>query len=231
MAQSDQFDMREKQTFFGRFGFAIGILAMVGVGIGLFSKMFSGGEKTPPRKAQEMVMIKPVAPPPPTPPPPPPPPQNEPKEQMMEQAPVDEAEAKPEAVADASPAIGTNIAGNGPADAFGLGKNTRGGLGGNGGGGKAGSRFGWYANQVIKSISDALGKNPGTRNASFNIKVKIWADGGGRITRAKLVELTGDQDVDEAIRNGVLTGHQLQEPPPEGMPMPIVMRLSARRPN
>jgi len=224
-----QSDFREKRTFFGRFGFAIGILGVVAVGVLLFSKMFSGAQSAPPRKPQEMVMIKPVAPPPPPPPPPPSPIQ--PKEQMMEQSPVDAQDVKPEAAPDAAPAIGTNVSGNGPPDGFGLGKNTGGTIGGSRGGGKSGSRFGWYATQVIKSISEALGRNPRTRNASFNIKVKIWADAGGRITRAKLMELTGVPEVDEAIRDGILTGHQLQEPPPDGMPMPIVMRLSARRPN
>ena len=147
----------------------------------------------------------------------------------MEQQPVDTAETKPEAAPDTSPGIGTNVTGTGE-DIFGLSKNGKGVVGG-GGSGKSGSRFGWYANQVIKSISSALSQNPRTRNASFNIKAKIWADVGGRVTRARLMEPTGDAELDEAIKNGVLTGHQLQEPPPEGMPMPIVMRLTARRPN
>ncbi len=150
----------------------------------------------------------------------------------MEQAPVDAQEAKPEAAPDTSPAIGTNITGNGPPDGFGLGGNGKGQLGGSGSGGRSGgSRFGWYANQISRSVSDALSLNPKTRNASFNIKVRIWSDGGGRITRAKLMEATGDPVVDAAIQNEVLNGFQLKEPPPEGMPMPIVMRLTARRPN
>jgi periplasmic protein TonB len=232
MRSPDQNEYQEKRTFFGRFGFVIGIFVVVGIGVGLFSKMFSGASGPAPRKAVEMVMIKPQPPPPPPPPPPPTPPQqNEPKEQMMEQQPVDEAEAKPEEAQDSTPSIGTNITGTGPADGFGLGKNTKGMIGGGAGGAKGGSRFGWYANQVSKSVSTALGQNPRTRNASFNIKAKIWADVGGRVTRARLVEPTGDPDLDDAIKNGVLTGHQLQEPPPEGMPMPIVMHLTARRPN
>ena len=34
-----------------------------------------------------------------------------------------------------------------------------------------------------------------------------------------------------AIKDEVLAGLQLREPPPEDMPVPIVMRLNARRPN
>ena len=83
---------------------------------------------------------------------------------------------------------------------------------------------------MIKSLSEALSRNPRTQNASFNIEAKIWSDAGGRVTRAKLVASTGDAALDEAIKNQILIGFQLREPPPEGMPMPIVMRLSARRP-
>ncbi len=230
MSRHDQFDYEEKQTFFGRFGFVIGILVVAAIGITLVSKMFTKHQGPAPRKIQEMVMVKPLAPPPP--PPPPPPPQIQPKEQMMEQTPVDAQEAKPEQPQNATPAIGTNITGNGPADGFGLGRNGNGMLGGGGNGGRAGgSRFGWYANQLIKSFTEALSQNPKTRTASFNIKVRVWSDVAGRITRAKLAESTGDPGLDDAIQNEVLKGVQLKEPPPEGMPMPIVMRLQARRPN
>ena len=115
MSHSDQFDYREKRTFMSRFGFVIGIVVVGAIAVTLGSQLFKSHDGTTQRKPQEMVMIKPVPPPPP-----PPPPQNEPKEQMMEQTPVDAQEAKPEPVADSAPAIGTNITGNGPADGFGL---------------------------------------------------------------------------------------------------------------
>jgi TonB family protein len=154
------------------------------------------------------------------------------KQEMMEQQPVDADEAKPEPTEAPSPSIGTNITGNGPADSFGLGSNKGGFLGNGSNSGRANrSQFGWYANQMIKSFSEALSRNPRTQNASFAIKARIWADAGGRVTRARLAESTGDPALDAAIKNEILTGFQLQEPPPEGMPMPIVMRLTARRPN
>ena len=231
MSKYDQSDFSEKRTFMGRFGFAIGGLVLVGIVVAVFSQLLSGPKGPPPRKQQEMVMIKPPPPPPATPPPPPPPPQDAPKQEMMEQTPVDEAEAKPEPAEAPSAAIGTNITGNGPADGFGLGSNKGGGFGGGNGKRANRSQFGWYANQVIKSFSEVLSRNPRTQNASFAIKARIWADAGGRVTRARLAESTGDQSLDAAIKNEILTGFQLQEPPPEGMPMPIVMRLTARRPN
>ncbi len=233
MSRYEQFDYSEKRTFFGRFGFAIGIGAVAIVVVVLFSQVFSSRGRPSPRKATEMVMVRPQGPTPP--PPPPPPPQLMPKQQMMEQSALSDQDIKPEDQAPEAPAdaLGTNLSGNGPADGFGLGRRDQGMFagGGGGGGGTGGSRFGWYANGVIKSVSEALRQNSLTRNARFDIKVRIWSDLTGRVLRARLAGSTGDPVVDDAIQNRVLAGFQLQEPPPDGMPMPIVMRLVARRPN
>ena len=51
----------------------------------------------------------------------------------------------------------------------------------------------------------------------------------GRVTRAVIEKTTGDSKLDEAVR-ATLTNLQLQEPPPAGMPMPIVLHLKAIRP-
>jgi len=103
--------------------------------------------------------------------------------------------------------------------------------GGNGDGGGGGTRWGWYAGQVQARVKDALQKNPHTRSAAFRVEVRIWPDTTGRVTRVQLVGSTGHSAVDAAIKEEVLTGLQFQEPPPADMPLPIVMRLTARRPN
>ena len=98
-------------------------------------------------------------------------------------------------------------------------------------GGGSGSKYGAYAGQVQSRVSDALRNHKKTRSAALNIKVRIWLDSTGRITRSTISGTSGKADIDTAIRDEILTGLQLQNPPPEGMPMPIVMRLSATRPN
>jgi len=151
---------------------------------------------------------------------------------MIDQTPVNE-EPKPESKPEPpSPSIGTGIKGDGPADGFGLsGGNGNGFMGGGSGRSGGGSRWGWYASQVQARIADALRQNPHTRSASLRIQIRIWPNNTGRITRVQLVESTGDQSVDNAIRDEVLTGLQLQEPPPSDMPTPITLRLTAKRPN
>jgi len=147
---------------------------------------------------------------------------------MMSQDKVDDKEEKPDDKPPEAAPLSTNNASTGN-DAFGL-------KAGNGGGNYFGSssgprsKFGWYAAQVQSTIGDALRKNPSTRGGSFGAQVRIWSDITGRVTRAKLSPSTGDTAVDEAI-NQSLTGLQLKEAPPAGMPMPIVMRINAQRPN
>ena len=152
-------------------------------------------------------------------------PQPEPEQKMVDQTPVTPNEKPPDKAPEAPKpdeppaALGSNIKGDGP-DSF--------GLSGNGGGG---SRFGWFASQVQTSIADALRKNKRTRSASLSVKVRIWPDTTGRITRAQLSGSTGDPSVDQALQNEILTGLQLQEPPPKDMPTPIVLHVTARKPN
>jgi hypothetical protein len=220
----------------------IGALLAIVLAGGVISYMRSGGaepERQSPSGPTIVNITLPPPPLPPPPPPPPPPPQNEPppaEEEMLEQPEIVEAEAEPdEAPAPEAPPsdIGTGLTGGDGSDGFGLttgrgagGSSRIGGTGTRGGGG----RFGRYAATVQTSVAEALRSHPATRGATLSIQVRVWPDATGRITRVQLVGTTGNRATDEAIRNQVLTGHLLPEPPPAEMPRPIVMRISARKP-
>jgi len=159
---------------------------------------------------------------------------------MIEQEAVTDDEPPPEESPPdeppAGPDLSTAIAGDGPPDGFGLGGPGSGGSGGPGtglgGSGRrgGGSKYGWYAALVQRRISDALRSNRLTRSAEARIEVRIWPDDTGRITRARLAHSTGDSALDRTIESEVLTGLRLDQPPPDDMPRPIVLRLTARRP-
>ena len=210
-----------------------GVLAIGGTVAFFWNDLVPKKKAAAPRRENVVIVNVPPPPPPPPPPPiapPPPPPQ---EEKMIEQAPV-ENETKPEEAPDEPPAvdIGTNISGDGPPDAFGLSGRSRAGSGTGTGSGNAQqrSRWGWYASQVQTRIQSAIRNNRVTRAANLRADVKIWADSTGRVVRASIASSTGNAALDAALRDQVLTGLQLSEPPPEGMPMPIVLRVTARRP-
>jgi outer membrane biosynthesis protein TonB len=195
------------------------------------------GSSGPVRKAQEQQVVKIVLPPPPPPPPPkatpPPPPPKEDK--RPEQAPLaapDKPVAQPKPAAKPPEGLGTNIKGAGPGLAGLSGGGGNGMIGGTGSGpGGGGSPWSGYAGKVQARIAEALRANARTRSASLNIQVRVWPDSSGKIARVQVTGTTGDSALDNAIRNEVLSGLNLNEAPPEGMPVPIVLRLVARRPN
>lgn len=225
------YETYEEEGFLRRNRIAIGMggVVLILIAAGVFA-YFLSGKPAVPKPPQEIVVHlepPPLPPPPPPPPPPKPPP---PEQKMVEQPPVKPQEAKPkqEAKNDKPPGPPGPKA-SGPASDVGLGGSGGDGNGlGNGDGG--GSRFGWYAAEVQARIADAFRQNSKTRDANIQLKVRIWVDSAGRITRADLADSTGNPDIDAAVRNEVLVGLVLQDPPPQDMPMPIIMRVTARRP-
>jgi periplasmic protein TonB len=207
------------QNFFKRFRIAIIVTAVLIAGIVTVAKLASSAGSS---KRDTFTLVN-IAPPPPAPVNTPPPPPPQPEEQKIEE-PMIKEEAPKEAPKD-EPPLGTGIKGE-SGDNYGLGSGT-----GNGRiGGGDGSKWGWYASQVQSRIQQALQQNRKTRTASMNVNVRVWADPNGRISRAQLAGSTGDSSLDNTLRDEVLTGLQLPEPPPAGMPAPITLRVTARRP-
>jgi type IV secretory pathway VirB10-like protein len=192
----------------------------------------------PPRQVRELTMVNIVPPPPPPPPPPQMPEQKmieQPKmaeQEFREDKPVDKPKDEPvkDAKNDEPPGpLSLDAKAVGPGDLFNLGGKPGGSPYGGGGGG--GSRWGWYASIVQSQIEAALRANGRTRNAVMQLQVRLWADGFGHVSRVQLVSSTGDAELDATIRNDVLGGLMLREPPPRDMPMPMVARVTARRPS
>lgn len=209
------------QNFLRRFRIAIVVTAIVIAGIVVVAKLASNSGSS---KRETLTLVS-LAPPPPQPvmTPPPPPPQ---EEQKIEE-PMIKEEAPKEAPPKDEPPLGTNIKGDGSGDNYGLGDKA--GIGRIGDG--DGSKWGWYASQVQSRIQQALQQNRKTRTASMNVSVRVWADPDGRISRAQLAGSTGDPALDNTLRDEVLTGLQLPQPPPAGMPAPITLRVTAKRPH
>ena len=212
----------------------LAIIAFVGVAI-----FFLRGQDDmpPPRQVRELTVVN-IVPPPPPPPPPPMPEQKmieQPKmaePEFKEEKPVDKPKDEPakDAKNDEPPGpLSLDAKAVGPGDLFNLGSK----VGGNpyGGGGGGGSRWGWYSTIVTEQATAALRANPKTRNMATQIQVRLWADGTGRVTRVAISPSTGDAELDAIIRDEVLGRLMLREPPPRDMPMPVVTRVTARRPS
>ncbi|HEY2712925.1 MAG TPA: TonB C-terminal domain-containing protein [Chthoniobacterales bacterium] len=218
----DEDEERDERPLLKRYWIPIAVLVVAGVAIGITLKTIANSAATA-RKAPTVISLS-------MPPPPPPPPvQTAPPEVVQDQQtfqPEEKPEDEPPKPPD-QPPIGTNIKGDGSSNGFNLSNSAGSGAGD---GRTNASRFGWYAGQVQSKVSEALRANRKTRTAELAIRARIWPDENGHVTRAQLSGSTGDASLDAAIRDEVLSGLQLREPPPPGMPLPIVLRLSAKRP-
>ncbi len=223
----------DDETLFERFKVPIILTGLVGLITTAFIVLKPDGDSPPPKKraAEEpMVRITPL----PTPPPPPPPPPPKIEQPKMEEKMLAEEKPEDEPVPDepapqptSEPLAGYKGSGT---DGYGATAGRGNGSGRNTiGSRQARSRFGWYAGQVQNTIADALRRHGKVKTASLTVDALIWSDATGRITRSRLKSSTGDRSLDAAITDEVLTGLQLKEPPPAGMPMPINLRLTARR--
>lgn len=197
----------------------VGVLVLAGGTTAAIALSSKGGAGS--RKGQDMIMIQMPPPPVVLPPPPPPPPELE--DPMIKH----EDEVKEEApVADAP---STGVVSNGPADGFGM--RAKGGTGKRTMIGSRSTVSTWapYAGQAASRIADAMRRHGKLKHSNMTITAKVWIDATGRITRAT-TQSSGDAALDAALRDEVLNGMQLSGPPPEGMKMPVNLKLSARRP-
>jgi outer membrane biosynthesis protein TonB len=236
-AQAPPSEAAERRRPFLRYGAALAAIAVLFAGAGYL--LFGGNDMPPPRQVREITIVN-ITPPPP---PPPPPPQQQPEQKMVEQPkmadpqikedkPVDKPKDEPakDAKNDEPPGpLALDAKAVGPGDLF----NLAGKPGGSpyGGGGGGGSRWGWYASIVQTQIETALRANSKTRRAVLQVQIRLWADATGRVNRVQLVSSTGDAELDAIIRDEVLGGLTLREPPPKDMPMPVVTRVTERRPS
>jgi periplasmic protein TonB len=217
-----------------RYGAALALIAVLLGGVVYF---FSGHDDLPPpHQLREFTVVNIVPPPPPPPPPP------MPEQKMVEQPKMAEPEfkedkpvekPKDEPIKDAKNSeppgpLSLDAKAVGPGDLFNFGSKPGGSPYGGGGGG---SRWGWYASIVQAQIEAALRGNSRTRNATMRVEIRLWADATGRVSRIQLVSSTGDAELDAAIRDNVLGGLMLREPPPRDMPMPMITRVTAHRPS
>ena len=205
-------------------------------------------EAPPPRKVMQFTVVQ-VQPTPQPKPPPPPPPSTQPKIEEPDSTRVEikatdipPPDAPPPQSAPAAGPLALAAEGEGPGDAFNLAGNPggRGLLSGGGIGDGAGAgaglggeydpmaRYGWYYGKVASRLQEAFQRSKLLASASLQVEVRVWQD-GGRVTRLELVRSTGDARYDAAIRSDAI-GVRLAQAPPADVPMPMILRITIRRP-
>jgi len=214
--------------------------------IGLLVKAVLSGSPAAKKQIQVITLIKPPPPEVKEKPPEPEVPKQAPKEVMETpvQAPTPQNQPQ-ESAADDSPPAGDNLAvdGEGGAgdNAFGLGAKKGGRsitLGGPGGGGPGGlsrlsllSKYSGYSHKmqsdIEKSVKRVLDQNGGRPKGKQQTLLKLTLSPDGLVLKYAIVGSSGIDRLDAAFRTA-LNGLRLSEPPPEGMPPSMTIRITTQ---
>jgi protein TonB len=161
------------------------------------------------------------------PPPPPPPPKEEkkPEPPKAEQKEIKtEPPREPMPQAQNEPLKMEGAAGDGPSP-FAAGAVNREYVGGTVGGRLGQSLF---ADRLQRHLSAELNRNRKLRERDYRVQVRLWLERDGSIQKAELAQSTGDAALDELLRQALLEARAMSEAPPENMPQPIRIRVTAR---
>ena len=217
------------------------ILAVFAVLIGSFLAMvLSGNSSKPPKQIQVITLLKP----------PPEVKEKLPEPEVPKEVPKQTMEAPSEAPtpadnspADDSPPAGDNLSvdGDGGAgdNAFGLGAKKGGRaltLGGGGGGGGGGlnrlsllSKFGGYSRKmqadIEKKVKKVLEQEGGRPKGKQQTLIKLTLAPDGSVLKFTIVGSSGVERLDAAFKTA-LNGLKMSEPPPEGMPSSMTLRIT-----
>lgn len=202
---------------------AIAVFAGIWYGIG---SLMSGS--APAKKQVTTIKLVPDTPPPPPPPPPKEPPKEQPKPEAPKEIKVEQP--KPAETPPAEQLKMEGPAGDGPSafQAGAVNNDYKGGdvktIGSDGG-----AKFNWYAGTVKNQIEAALAKDKNITEGQYKLIVSVWIRQNGAIEKLEWSQTDANESVQQAVKAALDSMPAMREPPPEGMPQPIKLRISARK--
>lgn len=169
-------------------------------------------------------------------PPPPPPVREKPPEQEVQK---EQEKPPPEVEEETTPepaqedALGLDADGGAGSDGFGL-RAKKGGQPLIGGGLKTAEllrRYAWYIRivqeDIRKKVHEHMERNGGLPEGTRQVLVRIVLDEQGMVRDYEIYGSSGDPSLDRAVGE-VLKFVRLSEPPPEGMPRTMKLRISSQ---
>jgi hypothetical protein len=212
-----------------------GCVALVLLGGCIFVAKLLMSDLGPPKKTQ-ISTVNLVPPPPPVVKEKPPEPEQPKKEQIKEEV-LDAGPDRPDEKnqPDEKPVgkqLGLDAEGTAGGDAFGLIGNKGGaGLIGGGGGG-SGSPFGRYGrlleDELNRKVRKRLEGNGGIPRGKLQLTVQIDVDARGKIVKFRIVAPSGDARLDGVVKEALKRDGVMSQPPPEGMPGGVNIRISSQ---
>jgi len=156
------------------------------------------------------------------------------QEQIIDPGQASEPQGPDNDRAPAGDQLGLDAEGQAGGDAFGLAarKGGRSLLAGSGGGNLGGSglmgKYNWYSQmvetEIRKIVMKHLDEKGGLPRGKLQALVRVSFDMNGTVTKYRIVGSSGNHKMDEAV-NQSLKKLRISEPPPEGMPRTMQIRV------
>lgn len=194
------------------------LVLLIGAAVWFIHKIVTNKDVRPPHVVENVTLIRPPPPPEETPPPPPPP------EKVEEPLPQDEPPPAPDNAPAPSQQLGLDAEGTAGGDNFGLAAR----LGGSEITGTGGAVFAWYTGKLKSEVSDRLSSDNKLRGKKYTVAVRIWIEADGRIKDVRVVNGTGNHEIDSAIAADLVSLGRLSESPPLEMPQPVSLQIVSR---
>lgn len=83
----------------------------------------------------------------------------------------------------------------------------------------------WYYGRVQAGLRQTFCANSRTRLGGYRAAVGLWIGSSGTVSRASLLDTTGDSNLDAALDRAI-HGIIIGEPPPPGFAQPIIMLIT-----
>jgi protein TonB len=224
MSAAQSFEYTQDERSDRRRGFAIaGVFSamLVLAGLGVWQLLKDAG--APKRKqVQQISLVQPKELPKPPPEP------EKPKEEIKEKIETPPPEAKNDSPPPEAPVRLEGAAGpGGTLDLGGGGKGSEFNIARPSGDGEGRRGHGFYTNQLQALVQDELNRKDRLRGAEYSALVALWIGADGRVQKVELTGTTGSPQTDTLLRETIAAITRLKAPP-ESMPQPVKLRITAR---
>jgi len=94
--------------------------------------------------------------------------------------------------------------------------------------GAMGMQQGLYAGRLQRHLQEQLSRNRKLRESDYRVTVKIWLRHDGSLDRAELAGSTGNETLDQLLRETLQQIPPMREAPPENLIQPLKIRVTNR---
>ncbi len=96
-------------------------------------------------------------------------------------------------------------------------------------GSDGGAKYNWYAGLIKNQIENALEKDKKLTEGQYKLVVSVWVRANGDIEKLEVLQSDANAEIDQAVKSALGAMTSIHEAPPEGMPQPIKLRITARK--